>query len=346
MKILSKNLKKGTIGLLVENQDDLWYLSQIVMKGDLVSGGSSRKIEKGNDKVRKNIFVKIEVEKTGFQRYSKEFRISGKILECNDADVPNGSYHSLTITPGTKIMIFKNKISEYVLDVLKEASKPEYNFLICVFDREEALFAIVNKQGYKVLSRIKGSVSKKYGSERIDERTADFYEEINNNLENYNKMYNPSSIIIASPGFWSEYLIKRLNESTKRKSIVSSCTYVDESSINEILKRPEIKQALKQSRIAEETRLVEEVLAEISKDGSAAYGIEEVKKAVDYGAVKSLLVLDSLMQDIGSNQKLAYMLNKTEEFGGKVFVIDSEFEPGKKLKGLGGIAALTRFKVS
>ncbi|MGB9749105.1 MAG: mRNA surveillance protein pelota [Candidatus Woesearchaeota archaeon] len=346
MRILSKNLKKGTVGLLVENYDDLWYLSQIVMKGDLVSGSSSRKIEKGNDKVRTKILVKIEVEKTGFQRYSKDLRISGKILECNDEDVPKGSYHSLTITPRTKITLFKNKISNYVLDILKEASKPEYKFLICIFDREEALFAVINKQGYKVLSNIKGIVDKKYAVNRSNEKTSDFYEEINKNLEDYDRMYNPSSIIIASPGFWSEYLTKKLKESIEKKSIISSCAYVDESSINEIMKRPEIKQALKQSRIAEETQIVEEVLAEISKDGLAVYGFEEVEKAVDYGAVKSLLILDSKMQEISNNEKLASILNKTEDFGGKIIIIDSEFEPGKKLKGLGGIAALTRFKVS
>ncbi|MEM2121735.1 MAG: mRNA surveillance protein pelota [Candidatus Woesearchaeota archaeon] len=346
MKITSKNLKKGIIGLVVESYDDLWYLSQIVMKGDFVSGSSSRKIEKGSDKVRKNIFVKIEVEKTGFQRYSRDFRVSGKIVECNDEDVPKGSYHSLTIVPGTKITLFKNKISDYVLDILKEATKPEYNFLVCIFDREEAIFAIMNKQGYKVLSNIKGNVEKKHSYERSNEKTEDFYEELNKLIEEYDKSYKPSSIIIASPGFWAEYLIKKLNDNIRKKIIVSSCSYVDKSSLNEILKRPEIKQALKQSRIAEETQIIEEVLKEISKDGLVVYGIEEVKKAVDYGAVKDLLVLDSLMQEISNNEELAYILNKTEETSGKVRIIDSEFEPGKKLKGLGGVAAITRFKVS
>jgi protein pelota len=91
--------------------------------------------------------------------------------------------------------------------------------------------------------------------------------------------------------------------------------------------------------------LVEDILTEISKNGLVAYGIEEVKKAIEFGAVKSLLILDSMMQEISNNQELASMLNKTEDFGGKIIVIDSEFEQGKKLKGLGGIAALTRFRV-
>ena len=47
---------------------------------------------------------------------------------------------------------------------------------------------------------------------------------------------------------------------------MATCSSVDKTGINEVLKRPEIKEALKQDRITKEISLVEELLAEISKN--------------------------------------------------------------------------------
>ena len=71
MKI-SKNLKKGQVKVLTENQDDLWYLSTIIEPGDLVKGKTIRKIKIGEGDQRKTqiskkpVFLKIEVEKTEY----------------------------------------------------------------------------------------------------------------------------------------------------------------------------------------------------------------------------------------------------------------------------------------
>jgi len=35
-----------------------------------------------------------------------------------------------------------------------------------------------------------------------------------------------------------------------------------------------------------------------------------------------------------------------EEKGGKLIIFSSDFEPGKKLAGLGGIAAILRYKIT
>jgi len=68
MRVIYKNLKGGEIKVLAENLDDLWYLSQVIDEGDLVSGKSFRKVKLGGESdrsssVKKPVFVKIVVEK-------------------------------------------------------------------------------------------------------------------------------------------------------------------------------------------------------------------------------------------------------------------------------------------
>ena len=56
MKIINLNLKQGEIKAKIENQDDLWYLSQIIDAGDIIKGRTFRKITtgKGNSEQDKN----------------------------------------------------------------------------------------------------------------------------------------------------------------------------------------------------------------------------------------------------------------------------------------------------
>ena len=63
MKIIHKDLKKGIIKIKAQNLDDLWYLSHIIDKGDLISGKTERKIQLGTEKsrqVKKLIFVTLK----------------------------------------------------------------------------------------------------------------------------------------------------------------------------------------------------------------------------------------------------------------------------------------------
>ena len=76
MKLLHTDFKKGEVKVKIENLDDLWYLSQIVEKNDLVKGRTLRKIKTGEETQRKQkaekkaVFLLIEVEKVEFSKTS------------------------------------------------------------------------------------------------------------------------------------------------------------------------------------------------------------------------------------------------------------------------------------
>ncbi|NIO21054.1 MAG: mRNA surveillance protein Pelota, partial [Candidatus Aenigmarchaeota archaeon] len=96
---------------------------------------------------------------------------------------------------------------------------------------------------------------------------------------------------------------------------------------------------LKDTRIARETELVEKLLQEINKDGLAVYGKKETMKAVEYGAIETLLVSEESIPDFEE------IMDKVEKQGGNIRIISSDHESGEKFLNLGGIAGFLRFKI-
>ena len=333
-----------------ENIDDLWYLSHIIDKGDLVKGQTIRKIKLGKKEekpkiTKKRVFLTIEVEKTEFKE--NLLRIYGIVREGPE-DVPKGSHHTLSLSIKENITIIKEKWLGFQLDKLKEAASAKRpNILICILDREKALFALSKRKGYDILSSIEGDVEKK--AEKTIPKSS-FYSEIIKILEGYSNKYKVKNIIIASPAFWKEELIKHLKDhELKDKIVLATCSSVSRNAVNEVLKRPEVNEILKQDRIAKEIKIVEELLVEISKRGLAAYGIKEVNLAAEMGAVKDLLITDSFItktREKGNYDKIDNIMKITDQTKGQILIISSEHEGGKKLDGLGGIAAILRFRIS
>ena len=344
MRLLYSNLKKGKIKLKVTNPEDLWYLSQIIEKGDIISGKTIRKLKKGEEKrvkISKVVFLKIEVEKI---RYNKDnLRVNGKIIDCPD-DIQKGAYHTFNIEVNTIITLTKKIWHRYYLDRIKEACKDEEKILICVLDRSEAIFALLKKHSYEILSQLKGDVPKKDISTKP---TKNFYVEIINKLEFYIEKYKTQRVVVASPSFWKEELMKIVDDNLKSKIILASCSTLI-NGINEILKRPELKEALKQSRIAKELSLMELFLEELAKDDLAIYGLKETEYAINMGAVKILLITDTLIQksrEEGWYKRLNNLMKSVEKMKGSICIISSQNEAGKKLSSLGNIGAILRFKI-
>ncbi|MBW2974924.1 mRNA surveillance protein pelota [Candidatus Woesearchaeota archaeon] len=352
MKQIQMDLKKKQAKLKIENQDDLWYLSYIIDIGDIVKGKTIRKIKIGSEGdrkqsiVKKPVFLKIRIEKIEFSRQAGTLRVLGIITEGPD-DVQKGEHHTFSLEPNTIFTLIKEKWLKYQLDRLKEACKEKKSrIIIIVMDREEASFALLKKYGYDVLTEIKGKVRKKAVEE---ESGGKFYQEIIKKAEEYVKRYGAVKVILASPAFWKEELMKELDNGELKKIIIAAtCNSTGKNGIDEVLKRPEVKAALQEDRIAGEISLVEELLSEISKNNLAAYGLKDTENAANAGAVRALLVTDSLIQkarDNNSYERIDNIMKAADSMKGSVHIISSEHEGGKKLNGLGGIGAILRYRL-
>ena len=181
-------------------------------------------------------------------------------------------------------------------------------------------------------------------------KKGNFYLTIINKLKEYVERHKIKQVILASPAFWKEDLMKELKDNELRQKIILAiCSSATKNGIEEVIKRPEVKEALKQERTAKEINKVEELFTEIAKDNLAVYGLKETENACLIGAIKELLITDSFIQKSRNNnffsevEKIMKVVDKTK---GEVEIISSEHEGGKKLDGLGGIGAILRFKLN
>ncbi|MFC1728504.1 mRNA surveillance protein pelota [Nanoarchaeota archaeon] len=350
MEVIYSDFKKGEAKIKVTSLDDLWYLSHIIDEGDSVKGQTLRKIKSRADDERavkstkKTVFIIMDIEKVEFHKYSDVLRVSGVIKEGPE-DVQKGEHHTFNVEINTIITIIKTEWLKFQKDKLKEASSEKTSILIVVMDREDANFAITKQYGYDYLSELRGEVQKKGDENKVESK---FYSEIENQIKEYVKRHKIEKIIVASPAFWKEDLLKTIKDDELKKNIVlATCSSADKSAISEVLKRQEVQEVLKQGRIAKELKMVEDVLKEISKDGPVAYGLEEVKNNANLGSIKTVLLTDDFIKESrekGFYEKIDGIMKLVDQLKGEVHIISSEHDGGKKLNGLGGIAALLRYK--
>ena len=346
MNLIKSDFKSGTVKLRVTELDDLWYLSHLIDPGDFIKGKTTRKIRIGEtDKVvKKTLGLKIEAETIGFSESGLSLRINGKVKEGPE-EVPRDSYHTISLEEGSEFTLKKVSWLSYQKQKLKEATEKKYNYLLCLFDREEALFALTKKDGYKVLVKIKGDVPKKRKTTIVKK---DFQEEIIKALDVYNSRHTPENIIIASPAFYKEDLFKKINiPELKEKIVLSTCSAISEAALDEVIKQPELKDILKDSRSRQEKELMDELLSAINKGDLAAYGWKEVQQVIAAGAVSKLLLTDEFIQkkrEEGEFEPLDQQMKKVDNLQGKIHLLSAKNESGKKLNGLGGVAALLRYR--
>jgi len=125
MKIIKEIPEKNIIKVMPENLDDLWHLSNIIEKNNVVSAVTERRIEEKGDKLRadrgakRRVYLGVKVEKVNFHEDTNRLRVSGKIIHGPD-DVPLGAYHTIDIEPLTEVSIQKNW-KRWDLQRLKEA---------------------------------------------------------------------------------------------------------------------------------------------------------------------------------------------------------------------------------
>ncbi len=345
MKILKRDLKHGLIVLKVTDEEDLWYLGHAIEQGDLIRGRTERKIKIGSDEnaktVRKPVTLKIKTEKVEYEPQNNSLRVLGTITEGPD-DVPLGSHHSFNLETNDEISIQKEYWPKYQIKKLEEAEKEKNKILLVVFDREQAHYAILKKKGYEKLSSIKGEVQKKQLEEST---TKNFYAEISKNIEEYMKRLNTSKIIIASPAFWKEYLLKELPDELKKKTITATISTGSEEGFEELLKRSELVKALEEDRAANELRAIEEVMNAIRQE-KACYGLKDCEEKINIGATQKILVSNNLLKEMKEKEKykeIDNLLQAAENTNTEIIMITSK-DNTAKIDGLGGIAGVLRWK--
>jgi protein pelota len=253
------------------------------------------------------------------------------------------SHHTLEVSPHYIITIEKPQWKKHHLDRLNEAVKASKRprVVIVAMDDEDASIAVLREYGLDKASTIKSERSGKQFESKRD-TTGEYFVELAKTLSNY----EVDKFIVAGPGFVKNNFQKFCNEKypeLAKRMFIDDTGSAGGSGIQEVLKRGAVEKIAGEQRVAMETKLVERLLVEIGKGNLSTYGLSNVKAALDYGAVETLLVLDSLFAK--KRAEIEPLLTEAEQTSSDVRIISSEHDAGKQLKALGGIAAILRFKI-
>ena len=356
MRILKKDLKKGVIKLLPENLDDLWELYNVIQQGDRVYARTMREVKVEDTGVRPTkgrrlpIFVGLRIERVAFHKSLNRLRLTGVIFEAPEKLAIKGSYHTINLYPRKGVIIEKDEWSRYQLERIKIACVAKAApILVVAIDDEECSVTILRRNRIDIKAEIRVSLPGKLYPEKRDEAlTKYFASALKTVLYTWNECKCP--ITIVGPGFikngFKKYIKEKQPAIAKNVAKVGSVSSGGIAGIKEALRSGILDVVAKKLRIIEETKIVEEVLSRLgSQRKDVSYGLADVEMAAVYGAVDVLLVTDNLLRSAEENdrKRLDELIRSVEKKRGRVLIVNTEHEAGKKLSGLGGIASLLRF---
>ena len=240
----------------------------------------------------------------------KETPETGLVIFCG-AIPQNGAgserIETYVIIPPEPIHIYLYRCdSRFHTEHLQELLKEKESYGILLIDSSEATIAILEGRRLEIVSELTSGVPGKTRAggqsarryERLREmRLQDYFRRVGEHAnEVFLQKENLKGIIIGGPGPTKHDFAKGdyLNYQLKEKILdVVDTAYVDEQGVKEVVeKAPEI---MKKVRYIEERRIMQQFLYEIGHDtGMATYGEEAVRKALEAGVVKTLLLSEGL----------------------------------------------------
>ncbi|KAI5285926.1 Translation factor pelota [Ascosphaera aggregata] len=169
-------------------------------------------------------------------------------------------------------------------------------------------------------------------------------------------------LLLASPGFVAAGFLKYMQgnaastpnsplKNILKHTVVVHCSSGYTHALAEVLKSPSVQSLLSDTKYARETKLMDKFFEHLRKEtNKATYGPREVEKAVELGAVGPgggvLIISNRLFRanDIRERHRWVSLVDRVRDVEkGEVRILSSDHESGKRLEGLGGIAALLTY---
>jgi len=280
----------------------------------------------------------------------------------------------------------------FVLDPLRDMVREREIYGLIVLDARDANIGLLVGKNIRHLKHLDSTVPSKTVKGGMSQHRYDRLREdaINEFLTKVGEVANElllkeelKGIIVGGPGPVKERFAKGkyLNYMLLNKVLgVKDIGYTGEFGLQELVERSE--DLLKESAIAHEKEVLNNFFTMLQKDGLVTYGIEEVKRALEAGAVEMLLISEDfdwvrvnyecqcghqekidiprkklknskcpkcggwMKPDKGEMLELAEVLEEhARNTGANVEIISTETREGVQFKELGGVGAILRFKL-
>ncbi|MFT4883337.1 MAG: protein pelota, partial [Natronomonas sp.] len=185
MRIADRQSVEGRaerITVVPESLDDLWHLTYILEPGDLVSGDTTRRIQRDDDKMRDTggqrepMWLRIEVESVEFAKFANRLRVGGEIVDCSRED-QLGFHHTFNVEEHDELEIEKvwqvDQL-ERLQEAVEAAEQPDV--AIATVEEGEAHVHTVAQYGVEERATVTGTTGKGEYARGRDELFAELAE--------------------------------------------------------------------------------------------------------------------------------------------------------------------------
>ncbi len=226
--------------------------------------------------------------------------------------VPSGADQTKMITqvvePPQPLTTFLYRCdSHFYLDHLRDMLTDEDVFGLIVVDRKEATIGFLKGKRTEVVKNIQSLVPSKHGKggqsrlrfERLIEIAAHEYFKKVGDLctEAFLEQEGLKGILVGGPGATKDFFVTNeyLHHELQKKVVDTFDTgYTDESGLDELIEKA--RPSLQHLEVTHEKELMDRLFSEIRKEegGLASYGMDQVRKALEVGAVDILLISEDM----------------------------------------------------
>ncbi len=241
----------------------------------------------------------------------------------------------------------------FVLEPLKEMLEATKVYGLLVLDRKEATFGLLEGKSIKFLRKLSSGVPGKQRAggqssqrfERLTEEIAkEFYRRISEHAKTlFYELPKLKGIIVGGPGPTKEEWLKEgnLTPELQRKIVaIKDVGYTDERGLTHLVESA--KEELAEEAITKEKKLLERFFNLLGKEQTkAAYGLEAVEKALEMGAVDTLIISTSF-----DKKKASELEKKAKAIAAEVVYVSVETDEGIQFSHIkGGLGAILRFAI-
>jgi protein pelota len=345
MRILGEEKTTGALRIQIENEDDLWYLKNIIKPGDLIRATVLRRVEKQVDMIRsketsrKPVFLTIRIETLDFRAFSSSLKLLGTVV--SNGEGISGDHQSVSVSSGDIIEIVKQEWNEGEKRILNESLENKFStkVLFVAIDDETASVFDLRSYGIQNIGNVEsGKSGKSYESTYSED---DYFKRITEEILLPLKDLN--FLIILGPGFTRDHFMKYILDRGlfKNVQVISLPSHRnDEGAVYEFLESQESVKILKSARIRKEKELMDKFLKNLNTNNLAAYGMEDTMRSIINGEAEIIMMTEQIFRSDGGQD----CLEKSKNSGSQIHIFSDIDEPGIMLQKFGGIAAILRFR--
>ncbi|MFX1308495.1 MAG: peptide chain release factor aRF-1 [Promethearchaeota archaeon] len=230
---------------------------------------------------------------------------SGAIPQSNTPGTEKNEMY--IVEPPDRVVTFRyHCASEFLLEPLEEMLTPKETYGLLVIGRKESAVGYIRGNKVEVIKEFTSGIHGKHRAggqsqrrfERlIEEGEKDFYRRISETVnEPFLSMEDLKGIFIGGPGQSKDKFVKdeSLDYRLQEKILdVVDLGYGGTEGIRALIEK--IKDKIEDVKYIREKQVMQQFMKEISADsGLVSYGLEDVRKALNYGVVDTLILSEKL----------------------------------------------------